>query len=227
MILIIAAMDVERDALKALGENIQEKMIQDIPVVEMNLNGRDVVLSLSGVGKINAAFTTTLLCQTYQPDLIVNIGSAGGLQTSQKVGDIVIADHVFSHDFDIGPNTYSDTRFIYVPDALLSTKAYEVTKNLELPTHMGVIVSGDQFITHGSDHLKRIQTHFPDAICVEMEASAIGGVAKRLKVPFMILRSLSDVPLKDGNEVAFEKYLPIASKNSAQITYEFIGALNE
>lgn len=227
MILIIAAMDVERDALKALGENCHEKMVEDIPVVEMKLNGKDVVLCLSGVGKINAAYTTTLLCQTYQPELIVNIGSAGGLQTNQKVGDIVIANHVFSHDFDIGPNTYSDTRFIYIPDALLSTKAYEVTRRLELPTHMGIIVSGDQFITHGSDYLRKIQTHFPEAICVEMEASAIGGVAKRLKIPFLILRSLSDVPLKDGNEVEFEEYLPIASKNSAKITYEFIGALNK
>ncbi len=225
MILIVAAMLEELNALKMLGDNVASRVVSDISVVEMELANQKVVLCLSGVGKVNAAYTTATLCEIYDFKMIINIGSAGGLQENQRVGDIVIADLVRAHDFDIGPNTLTDARFIYRPNLDYAQKAYTIAKNLGYRVHLGEIVSGDQFITHGSEALDRIKTKFADAICVEMEAVAVGAVSKRRDIPFIILRSLSDVPLKTGNELEFEAYLPIASKHSAEITQHFIASM--
>lgn len=222
MILIIAAMQEELDALKALGSNVEDTLYKDIRIVKMMLSGKDVILCQSGVGKINASYTTSILSLHFEPKLIINIGSAGGLQDIQKIGDIVIADLVLSHDFDIGEDTHKDPRFIYHTHSDIVDLTEKTVRSLKNNVHRGKIVSGDQFVTFESYAYKRIKEIHPDAICVEMEASAIGAVASRLEIPFVIIRSISDVPIKDGNEVEFEKYLLLASKNSANITQAFV-----
>lgn len=222
MILIIAAMQEEVVALKALGQDVQDITYLDIPLVKMTLSGKSVLLSQSGIGKINAAYTTAVLTQHFNPELIINIGSAGGLVENQTVGDIVMADVVLSHDLDIGPDTHNDPRFIYYPDIKAAKLAEKVASDLGHKVYHGKIVSGDQFVTNGSYAYNRILDLMPEAICVEMEASAIGGAASRMKTPFIVIRALSDVPLKLGNEVEFDEYLALASQNSAKICEAFL-----
>ncbi len=222
MILIIAAMKEEVDALKNLGEDVVESHYLDISIVNMKLSSKDVILAQSGVGKINAAYTTAVLTQHFKPELVINIGSAGGLVDSQRVGDIVLATTVLSHDFDIGPESHLDKRFIYHTDKKASTLAEAVSKALGHHVYHGLIVSGDQFVVHDSYAYKRIKEKTPEAICVEMEASAIGAAASRQGIPFIVIRALSDVQYKDGNELQFDEYLEFAAKNSALICQEFI-----
>ena len=224
MILIVAAMQEELNSFKQFGDNIIEKNVYGIDVVELTIDDTSVVLSLSGIGKINATYTTTTLLNQYPIELVINIGSAGGLQSNQKVGDLVVADIIKQHDLYFGEDTYErDNSSYYVyPDVDLIKKAQIVGSKLGIRMHVGEIVSGDQFITHEGADLKRINTYFKDAMCVEMESSAIGGVCNRRGVPFIVLRSLSDVPIKGDNELEFDTYLVLASKNSAQFTYEFI-----
>lgn len=222
MILIMAAMQEEMDALIERANNVERTNFRDIQIVEMTLAQQDVVLAQSGIGKINAAYTTTMLANHFKPQLIINIGSAGGLVDSQRVGDIVIADTVLSHDFDIGENTHEDARFIYYPDLKASTLAKTVASTLGHNVYHGLIVSGDQFVVHGSYAYQRIKKNTPQAICAEMEASAVGAVSSRLNIPFIVIRALSDVQHKDGNELQFDEYLALASQNSALICEEFI-----
>lgn len=217
MIVIIAAMPVEMDALVALGTEVKEYQLEDIKAVTFVLGNHQVVCALSGVGKINASYTTTLLVNHFKPELVINIGSAGGLSSNQKVGDIVLGDQVRIHDLYIGAHTYHDSRFIYDAHTDYVDLSEAVSKELGHTTHRGVIVSGDQFVVNGSYALKNIETHYPDAICAEMEAAAVGGVCTRLKTPFIVIRALSDVPKNEGNEIEFETFVSLASKNSALI----------
>ena len=224
MILIVAAMQEELNSFKKYGHNIVEKKIDGIDVIELTIAKTSVILSLSGIGKINAAYTTTTLLNQYPIKLVINIGSAGGLQANQQVGDIVIADIIKQHDLYFGEDTYErdNSEYFAYPDRGLINKAQVIGAKLGLNMHVGEIVSGDQFITHDGVDLKRIHTYFKDAMCVEMESSAIGRVCNRRGVPFIVLRSLSDVPVKGDNELEFDTYLALASKNSALFTYEFI-----
>lgn len=222
MILIIAAMPEELEALKSLGSNVSEDTYQDIKLVKMTLGNHDVMLSQSGVGKINAAYTTSILAHHFKPELIINIGTAGGLKANQKVGDVVIADVVQSHDLDIGPDTHKDPRFIYYGNQKYNDVLEVLISKLGHTCYRGQIVSGDQFVVFNSYSYKRIQELYPEAICVEMEATAVGSAATRLNIPFVVIRSISDVPLNKGNEVEFETFLKLASDNSAKLTKAFL-----
>ncbi len=225
MILIIAAMQEELIELKKLGENTEDKVFKNIQYVEMTLDGKDVMLALSGVGKINASYTASILASHFNPELIINIGSAGGLHKHQEIGDIVIADVVQSHDLDIGENTHIDTRFIYPSNKKYNDLLEKTIQNLGFNYDRGLIVSGDQFVVYDSYSHKRIQKYQPEAICVEMEATAIGAISHALKIPFVVIRGISDIPYKKGNEMDFETYLSLAAQNSATITKAYIQAL--
>ncbi len=88
------------------------------------------------------------------------------------------------------------------------------------------MVSGDQFIIKTSPAFKNIQEKFPEAHCVEMEAAAIAHVASRFNTAFLVMRALSDVTFNNEDQIEFEKFLPLAAKQSALICSEFIKALS-
>ncbi|CAM3580179.1 5'-methylthioadenosine/adenosylhomocysteine nucleosidase [Erysipelothrix urinaevulpis] len=222
MILVIGAMLEEITALKIKMTDIEEKEVQGIRVVSGMVDNATVLLALSGVGKVNAAFTTATLSQHFDIQSIINIGSAGGLQDGQNVGDIVLSTQCQYHDLDIGPTTHTDPRFIFKPETSYLPTLETIIESMDLNCHTGLLLAGDQFITNQSPHFKIIQDLFPCAVAVDMESAAIAAVATRLKIPFVILRSLSDVTLHHGNELTFEEYLPLASENSAKICIEFI-----
>lgn len=222
MILIIGAMPEEVMALTSKMTQTSSNKVFDINVIEGILGGKQVLVAQSGVGKVNAAFTTSTLISKYTPEYVINIGSAGGLLEGQKVGDVVVASSLQYHDLDIGPNTHTDPRFIFNSSSKLVNVALSCLESLEIKYHLGLIVTGDQFITKHQTQFKFIQSSFPNAICVEMEAAAIAAVCKRMDTPFIVLRSLSDITHTDGNEITFEEYLPIASENSANICLNFV-----
>src|SRR5689334_18909758 len=66
------------------------------------LDGREVVLAKSGIGKVAAATTAALLVDAFGANRIVFTGVAGGLGAAQ-VGDVVVADELLQHDMDASP----------------------------------------------------------------------------------------------------------------------------
>ena len=69
--------------------------------IEGKIDKHDVVLVKSGIGKVNAAMATTLLLQTFNPDIVLNTGSAGGFDESLEVGTVVISKEVRHHDVNV------------------------------------------------------------------------------------------------------------------------------
>jgi adenosylhomocysteine nucleosidase len=86
------------------------------------------------------------------------------------------------------------------------------------------MVSGDQFI-HRKEQVDDILNHFPTVNCVEMEAAAIAQVCSHYHIPFVVIRSLSDIAVKDDNHLSFEAYLSIAAKRSAMWVEKAIDAI--
>lgn len=223
MICIIGAMPEEVVALT----NLMGKYNEVDEYVVGTLSNQEVVVCTSGVGKVNAAFTATKVIMKYNPKMIINIGSAGGMQEGQKVGDIVLADQLQYHDFDIGPETVEDERFIFYANEELNNQLKDVLEASKQPFHRGLMVSGDQFIIKTNPAFKNIQEKFPTAHCTEMEATAIAHVCSRFQVPFIVMRALSDVTLDNEDQMQFEEFLPLAAKNSAKICQEFIKYIND
>lgn len=229
MIGIIGAMAEEVLEIKKLMVMNQQKEYQGYIFYEGTLNNKGIVLLQGGIGKVNAAIATTLLFTHYSIDYVINIGSAGGLHSHQNVGDVVISSQVVHHDVDVTAfgralGEVPGMPQYYTPDQDLLMKVKEILNQHNIHAHIGLIASGDQFISN-SQQVKTIQKHFPEAMCVEMEAAAIAQVCHVYHKKFIITRSLSDVFNKGKSHIQFDEYLKKASLRSAHMCNELVSQL--
>ena len=100
-IALIGAMPPEIELLKENLHNLRNEHVADFEIYRGEYAGKNVVLALSGIGKVNAALSTALVLQRHQPDFVINTGSAGGLGGELKVGDVVIGTQTAHHDVDV------------------------------------------------------------------------------------------------------------------------------
>ena len=214
---IIGAMEEEVTLLRDKIENRQTHNIAGCEIYTGTLNGTDVALLKSGIGKVAAAMGATLLLERCKPDVIINTGSAGGLASTLTVGDIVVSDEARYHDADVTAFGYELGQLPGCPagfkaDEQLVAAAESCIAELKLNAVRGLIVSGDAFI-NGSEGLARIRQNFPQAIAVEMEATAIAHVCHNFNVPFVVVRAISDVADQQSH-LSFDEFLVVAAKQS-------------
>ncbi|CCK05480.1 5'-methylthioadenosine/S-adenosylhomocysteine nucleosidase [Cronobacter sakazakii] len=226
---IIGAMEEEVTLLRDKIDNRQTLTIAGCEIYTGTLNGVEVALLKSGIGKVSAAMGATLLLEHCKPDVIINTGSAGGLAPSLKVGDIVVSDEVRYHDADVTAFGYEYGQMAGCPaafkaDEKLIAAAQETIEKLNLHAVRGLVVSGDAFI-NGSVNLAKIRHNFPQAIAVEMEATAIGHVCHNFGVPFVVVRAISDVADQQSH-LSFEEFLAVAAKQSSLMVETLLTSLN-
>ena len=206
-ICIIGAMECEVEKLRQKLENSSIANSAKLVIYTGQLCGHNVILSQSGVGKVNAAINTQYIIDKYEPDIIINTGIAGGLDCSLSVSDIIIGTELVQHDFDVTAIGYArgymctginpDKPTIFYSDKELIEK-YEYAVKTCVPqtkVHRGIIASGDAFISDNKKK-KEIREQF-SASAVEMEGAAIAQTAAKNDIPFIIVRAISD--LADDN----------------------------
>ncbi|GIJ95767.1 5'-methylthioadenosine/S-adenosylhomocysteine nucleosidase [Capnocytophaga stomatis] len=221
---IIGAMELEINTLKKELNDIKTTTIGSFAFHEGKMHGVSVVVLLSGIGKVSASVGTTLLIEHFQPDMIINTGTAGGLGTS-SVHDIILASEVRHHDVDVTAFGYeigqqAQMPAAYLPDDKWLQLAKSVAEKHSNQLHCGLVVSGDSFISDPK-RLKQIENTFPEAKAVEMEAAAIAQTCYLLKTPFIMLRAISD-KAGEGNASSYEKFVVEAGKLSAEINIDII-----
>ena len=226
---IIGAMEQEITLLQSRIAQPQHEKVAHVAITRGTLAGKPVLLAQSGIGKVNAAITTTILLEKYQAACVINTGSAGGLQGGMKQGDVVVGIQTAHHDADATAFGYAIGQLPQMParyeaDAALVEHAARAAIAFDgAAIHRGLIVSGDQFINH-PDKIARIRAHFPDALAVEMEAAAIAQTCYQFARPCVIIRALSD--LADGEaEYSFETFLQMAATHSAEMVENLVKAL--
>ena len=151
MIGIIGAMELEINTLRAAIIDCKETKIGRFAFYEGTLCGTEVVVLLSGIGKVSAAVATTLLIEKYNPSLIINTGTAGGLADT-SVHDIILATEVRHHDVDVTAFGYEIGQQAQMPPAFIadvqwSAQLKEVAAQHQYRLHYGQVVSGDAFIS--------------------------------------------------------------------------------
>ncbi len=228
---IIAAENEEMLAIKNIMENISEEKIFNLTFYSGNIHNRECVLVECGVGKVNAARTTQILIDKFSIDYIINVGSAGSITPELNVQDIVIGKELVQYDFDItqigdyekgeicdvGKYFYSDERLIK-----LCEQTIDEMKNREFKIKIGRIGSADIFFAD-SEKAKEVREEF-GMECLEMEGAAIGQVCFLDKIPFLVIRGISDTP-NGNNKIDFHTYLKIASKRAAEILENLISKI--
>lgn len=227
-IALIGAMPPEISLLQESLQNLRSEHMADFDIYCGEYAGKNVVLALSGIGKVNAALSTALVLQ-HRPDFVINTGSAGGLGSGLKVGDVVIGTQTAHHDVDVTAFGYAIGHVPQMParfesDPALCAAAEKAAAAFEhAAVHRGLIVSGDQFV-HSSESVAEVRRHFPDAQAVEMEAAAIAQSCHRFGVPFVVVRAISDLADEQA-DTSFETFLKTASVHSAKMVLQLIEAL--
>ena len=212
-----------------------------------HLHGHDLVVVLSGIGKVAAATTATILIEEFKVERIVFTGVAGGLGKNVNIGDVVVADSFMQHDMDASPifPRYElpgyGTSTLSVDEALkrelVQACQYVIAhlpSTLEAATiqayglhkpqvHTGLVVSGDRFVSTSAE-AKQLQHDLPHALAVEMESAAFAQVCYDYKLPFAAVRTISD-KADDAATVDFTRFLAeVASHYSALIVDKYISA---
>ena len=210
---IIFAMKEELQELKKFLAIKNEYTIFDLTFYEGTIQDVFCVLVEAGIGKVNAARTTQILIDNMNVDFVFNIGVAVGVCSDLSVGDIVIGEKLVQHDFDITAFQH-EKGFIPNVGTFVEADPYlvDVAEKCLKNAKKGVIASGDIFCTE-LEMSKKIQSKF-SALCVEMEGAAIAQVCYLSHIPFLIIRSISDVA-GNNNAVVYEKFLESSSKKIA------------
>lgn len=197
-IAIIGAMEQEIEPFlkKLIGISVWKQKVS-YKIYTGQLFGIESVIVKSGIGKVSAALSTTLLLDRLKPEMVINIGSAGGILESLNICDLVISNEVRYHDVNATMFGYRIGQVPKYPSSFYSNpELLSLAKNtancLSIKAEFGLVVSGDTFINN-TKSLSKIRKDFPLAIEVEMEAAAIAQICYAFSVPFLAIKIISDL----------------------------------
>lgn len=224
---IIGAMELE---VKALQEEMTTASIREkagMKFYEGTLNGADVVVVQSGIGKVNAALCTQILVDLFGVTHLINTGVAGSLNAGLDIGDILISRDALHHDVDVTIFGYRPGevpglgRREFPADERMMELAKEACEKVNPDVHaiFGRVVSGDQFIS-GNDVKERLIREY-QGDCAEMEGASIAHGAYLNGIPFVIIRAISD-KADNSAEMDYPTFEAAAAKHSAALVKELV-----
>ena len=229
---IIGAMEEEIALLK---EKMEIEVIVKKASMEFyqgTLNGREIVVVRSGIGKVNAGLCAQILIDVFHVNRLINTGIAGSLKADIDIGDIVISSDALQHDMDARNFGYArgeiprmDTVSFPADSDLISiAKTACEEANPDIKVFVGRIVTGDQFIAERT--VKHEIASWTEGYCTEMEGAAIAQAAYLNKVPFVIVRAISD-KADDSASMDYPTFEQQAILHSVKLIEAFVSRIPE
>lgn len=223
---VIGAMSQEVETLKSQLNNPKTWEKAGAKFYQGTIGKHEVIVVQSGIGKVLASITTSLLIQQYQVALVINTGSAGGIGQGLSVGDVVIANQLAYHDVDATVFGYLHGQvpggmpLYYEAEPKFAALMKQAAKETAHQVKEGLIVTGDSFIAD-QKKIDEILGHFPTALACEMEGAAIAQTAHQFDVPCLVVRAMSDTADHQAN-VSFDEFIELAGKRSAEMVLHFL-----
>ena len=227
---IIGAMDLEVDALKAKLSNVKVTSKARMDFYEGTLNGANVVVVRSVIGKVNAALCVQILADLFAVTHVINTGVAGSLNAELEIGDILVSVDAIHHDVDARIFGYAPGELpqmgvrAFMADENMAALAVECCKavNPDIHVKLGRVVSGDQFISDAAVKERLIEVFQAD--CTEMEGASIAHGAYLNNIPFLVVRAISDKA--DGSaEMDYPTFEREAALHSAKLVEALVARI--
>ena len=219
---IIGAMSEEITYLKEKIDIVTTKNIIGLDFHVGKYCGNSIVLVISGIGKVNAAVCTQVLIDHFGVDYIINTGCAGAIHPELGIGDILISTDAVQHDMDV--SALGDPIGTIPRLAESYFKADEAAAETAENYHviLGRVASGDQFIgtKEGKEHIKK----YVQGDCAEMEGAAIAHACWLNRIPFVIIRAISDSADEQAN-MSYEQFVLLAAKRSSELVEKMLEKL--
>ena len=211
MLGIIGAMDSEVQELKNEMPDAKITSVAGMDFYEGHIHDKDVVVVKCGIGKVNAAICTQILADRYKVDSVINTGVAGSLNSDIDICDIVISKDAIEHDMDVTALGYErgvipdmDNSVFHSDSRLIDVAVKSIEEaNLSVKVFTGRVVSGDQFISDNGTKAALVKDY--NGYCAEMEGASMAQVATLNKIPFVIIRAISD-KADNSAPVAYETF---------------------
>lgn len=228
MIGIICALSIEVEGLTQLLSNKKEETYAKMKYVCGTINGKEVVMTECGIGKVNAAMSAQVMIDHYNPDVIINSGIAGSVSRTLHIGDIVISEDCVQHDFDgtqmgdpKGLIQYNDETRIDIPvNKEVANKLLKACKDIkDTNVVLGRIATGDIFVAEKAMR-SAIAKEF-SALACEMEGGAVAQVCYRNDTPCAVLRCISD-DFDENEFMNFMEFRFLAAEKSIAAIKNFL-----
>lgn len=221
---IICAVDRE---LSPFLERLQPKALPPqamLTFYQGQMGEHQIILVRCGVCKVNAAIAAQALIDRFQVDLLINSGTAGGINPSVQLFDTVVSEKIAYHD--VAPHILTQYHpfmesVYFSADPQLLSLMRQCAPSLSSPLRIGATVTGEQFIDAGMQEAIRQQFA---ALSVDMEGAAIAHVCHANQVPFLMIRSITDTPTHSGMD-HFEQNCEKASGLACEATLALIGKI--
>jgi futalosine hydrolase len=212
MIALLCSVQAEADRLLASMVVIKKTTLGSKLLIEGTFGDQRVILCISGMGKVNAAHTATLMLARFDPEALIVFGIGGAYPSSGAgVGDLAIAKEEIAGDEGVlTPEGFKDTEYIGIP--LIKAAAspvyttYPASEQLvrrslqSLVAHQrsgrGKIHVGS-FVTlstcSGTTVRARELEERYRGLCENMEGAAVAHVAALHDVPWFEVRGISNI----------------------------------
>ena len=223
---IIVAMQDELACVEGMLESKSSVVAESGSQFIIGDAGRhEIILTQSGIGKVNAAVRTFELIDKYHPDIVINSGVAGGIDKETRIMDMVVGTDVVYHDVWCGPGTeWGDAagcpRFF---ESVKELTALPCLQGNEKIKH-GLICSGDIFISK-AEEVERIRSLYTDVLAVDMESASIAQVCYLKNVMFFCMRVISDTPGGDDNIAQYENFWEDAPRHTFDALTQVISSI--
>lgn len=219
---IIAAMQVEIEAVRGIMVNPAEVQQGRFKFTSGTISDRHIVVADCGIGPVNAALVTQKMIDSFHVERIIHTGIAGALVTGCPPQTVILADsccyHDFSHEilntfFPFQSVFYSDPEMLEIAKAALGR---------DNPLRVGRIVSGNSFIS--SSAVRKQIIELVGGLCVDMESAAVAHTATINEVPFLVVRAVSDLA-DDDAETVYEEHKAPSARAAAEVVMAVVNKL--
>ena len=219
---IIAAMDPEINHIINSLNNKIEHNVKGINIYEGTIGSHRVVVSLSGIGKVNSAINTTLLINLFNPDLIINSGIAGGSKELQT-GDFVIANSLTYSDFDCQVFNYEFGQVPGMPQHYYINEKYrKLLENFLNKNNINykntIVLTADSFRMSAVE----IKNNVTSSFATEMEGTSIAQTCYKFNTPFLSFRMISDILDSENHIEEYSKFERECAELSSKVIVNFI-----
>ena len=229
MIAVLAAMTEELAPL--CGELAYTKVYANkVVCVQQTEGDRPLLLVQTGIGKANAAAAAAIVIERFHPRALINIGSAGGFAPHVKVGDVVVGTETLYSDVDATCFNYQLGQVPQMPPAypgdenlLAAARRLAAEEEFASRVAFGPILTADSFMSDPA-LVSVIRVDFPQAFASDMEGAAIAEAAYQCGVPFLNVRSISDIAGQKAAE-SFDENLDLAAMRAASFFRRLAAAI--
>ena len=193
---IIGAMEIEIALIRERMDVESTHTEAGMEFFSGKLDGRDVVLSKCGVGKVCAAACAQLMVSRFGVTHLVNTGIAGAISPELEIGNIVVADDCRYYDVNVHHYAYEVGQVPGMPaffevDTDMLESLFAATMLVDYYACVGTVITGDTFICDIAER-RELMERYIDPMCCDMEGAAIGQVAYMNGIPYAVLRVISD-----------------------------------